>query len=396
MRLNFLQQQVAESDLANEFTKLVIIKARCNSEPLKTYILADELCKAGLCHPLVAAAAKQTSWSELMAPWLRYNGPQREKWLSAVRKAAIPVGTTFDSQYASPLVALQTLANAWFASLRNVSMLDALLQDAKPLPPNTIYAVTTARGNGNSALEAEWISLSKDAFSSAIAAPSRALALVVVSEDLLKFGGDLANNLLGAELRSAVAVAADLEVLGTLTAGLTPISSVGNPRADLRNAFKAVNLGQMSKPYIFTSPEMLKQMSMMGETGGGTPSHSGPPTFPDLALPNGGSIGGVPTMAIDVLAGFPGSPSGDSMLVVDAAQLAGDPGIIDVLASNDATLQMASGISVGSPEDEPTAATLVSMFQTNSVALRATRWWMLQRARASAVAVVEGCSYDLS
>jgi hypothetical protein len=392
MRLNFLQQR-AESDLADEFVKLCIIRARCNSEPVKTHILAEELCKAGFCHPLVAAAAKQIAWAELMTPWIRYSGPQREKWLNDVRKAAVPIGTSFDSQYASPLIALQTLANAWFASLRNVSMLDALLQDAKPLPPNVIYAVTTARGQGNNVLEAQWLSLSMDAFAKATAAPSKALALVCVSEDLIRFGGDLANNLLGAELRSAVAVAADVEVLGTLIAGLTPISSAGNPRSDLRNAFKAVNLGQMSKPYIFVSPEMLKQMALSGENG---TAHDGPPTFPDLMLPNGGTIGGVPCMGIDALSGFPGSPSGDSMVVVDASQLAGDAGIVDVLASNDATLQMVDDPSIGSPANEPGAVTLVSMFQDNSVAIRATRWWMLQRARSSAVAIVDGCSYDPS
>jgi hypothetical protein len=391
MRFNFLQQQAAESDLANEFVKLCIIKARCNGEPLKTHLMASELSKAGFCHPLVATAAKQTSWAELMTPWVRFKGEQREKWMKDVRKAAIPVGTTYDSGFAAPLVALQTLANSFFASLRNVSMLDALLLDAKPLPPNTIYQVTTARGTGNNALEAQWIPLSKDAFSSAIAAPNRALALVCVSEDLLRFGGDLANNLLAAELRSAVAVAADTEVLATLTFGLTPISSAGNPRADLRKAFAAISLGQMSRPYIFTSPEMIKAMALLGGA-----SDEGPPMFPDLQLPNGGTVSGVPCMGIDALSGYPGSPSGDAMLVVDAAQLAGDAGIIDVLASNEAALQMVDNPSVGSPENEPTAATLVSMFQTNSVAIRATRWFMLQRARDSAVAVVEGCSYDLS
>jgi hypothetical protein len=396
MRFNFLQQQAEEADLANEFIKLVTIKARCHDHPGETLHMAAILYKAGLVSPLVLAAANQASWSELMTPWARYSGPQREKWNEDVRKAAVPIGTTSDSAFASPLIALQTLANAFFASLKNESMLDALLQGgAKPLPPNVIYAVTTARGSGNSALEAQWIPLSDDAFAKATAAPNRSLALVCVSEDLLRFGSDLANNLLAAELRSAISVAADVEVLATLTAGLTPISSAGNPRADLREAFEQINLGQASKPYIFVAPSILKDMALMGDTGTAASTlHSGPPSFPDLALPQGGSIGGVPCMAVDVLEGY-GSPTGSSMLVVDASQLAGDPGILDILASNEASLQMLDNPTVGSPQNEPGAVTLVSMFQNDSVAIRATRWFMLQRARASACAIVSGISYDL-
>ena len=84
-------------------------------------------------------------------------------------------------------------------------------------------------------------------------------------------------------------------------------------------------------------------------------------------------------MGIDALTGYPGSPGGDSMVVVDAAQLAGDAGIIDVLASNEASLQMVDNPSVGSPENEPTAATLVSMFATNSVAIRS--WCAISPSR---------------
>ena len=236
--------------------------------------------------------------------------------------------------------------------------------------------------------------VTKMGFTGTQTVPSKATAITSVTDDLLRMGAELAVNFLSAELRNAIARATDEVSVGILTAGLSPISSAGGPREDINAALAAVNLASWSRPMLFCSPSMLKVMACMGGTSD-TGGKDGPPTFPDVTLPVGGSVNGVPIAAIDALSGFPGSPSGDSLLCVDASQCGGSAGSVEVLTSSQASLYMVDDPTVGSPADEPDAAELVSLLQTNSTAIRLTRWYCLARARSTAVALVEGCTYSL-
>ena len=378
-----------EFDLADEFLQLCLLKARCNGGSVRMLAEAKAMVAQKQASRLLEPASVAT-WSDTTKAWLRLTGPQREEFERDVRKATIPVGTTFDAEYASPLIALTTLMQAYFRSLVNISMTDAIVARCMPVPPNTRVAVTTGTGTGNSAAEARWTPVTSLEFSAEQTAPSRALGLFVVSEDLLRRGGELATNFLGAEMSRAIVLATDSVTAGILVNGLTPISSSHNPRTDLRTALEAINLAQWSRPMVFVSPQMLSQMALLGGT-----SDQGPPMWPDLMLPSGGTLAGMPVAGIDALADYAGagSPASDVMLVVDAAQIAGSAGSMDLLASNDASLLMDSAPSVGSPENEPAAAQLVSMFQTDSVAFRGTRYFNIARARTTACAVVTGCSY---
>lgn len=264
-------------------------------------------------------------------------------------------------------------------------MLDALAEGMMPLGSGIRWEVTTATGSGKSAAEAQWKPITKLGFGSGTTKAQKSLALVVVTNDMLRFGGALVDALITQEFRNSVSIASDQAVLATLTDGLTPITSSGDPREDLRKAFAEVPLGQASKPYIFAAPDALKQMALFGTA-------DGPMLFPDISLPNGGTIAGVPTMAVDALHDFEGlgSPAGDCLLVCDAAQLAGDPGVLDLKVSRDASIQMVDNASGTS------AAQTVSMFQTSSNAMLAERWFVLSRIRQTAVAIVTGASYHLS
>lgn len=380
-------------DLAREFVKLLLIQAKAKGDPSTAERIANEMKRAGLCSDLVYKCASTLSWVELGMQWAGV-GPRaadRPAFEAAVQKATVAIGTTFDSQFAGPLVGITTLVQSFFRSLRNISLTDMLLEYAMPVKPNVHFAVTTAVGAGNSAAEATWTPVTKVGFASEETTPSKALALVACSEDLLRMGGELAQNYLSAELRNAVALATDIVSVGILTAGLSPIASTGDARKDLRKALEAIDLSQWSKPCVFVSPTMLKEMANMGDD-------TNPPVFPDLMLPNGGTISGMPCAGIDALAGYAGfgSPASDLMIVADAAQIAGDAGTLDFLPSSEASILMNSAPSVTSPEDEPAGAELVSMFQTNSVALRLTRWFNLSRSRSTAVAVVKGCSYAVA
>lgn len=71
-----------------------------------------------------------------------------------------------------------------------------------------------------------------------------------------------------------------------------------------------------------------------------------------------------------------------------------DDGGVAVDMSREASLEMESepvGDSV-----TPTPTEMVSMFQTNSVAIRAERWINWKRRRTAAVAVITGVNYGTS
>jgi hypothetical protein len=165
-------------------------------------------------------------------------------------------------------------------------------------------------------------------------------------------------------------------VIDILTNGVASIASTGSARQDLRNAFEALDLDESSKPFIFAAPKLLKEMALSG-------ADEGPPAFPDLLIAGSGTVQGTPAMPVDSLHSY--SSHGDCLLVVDARRLAGSPGGIDVTASQSADIQMTDSASG--------AADMVSMFQTNSIALRATRWFNVERAMPNCVAWVTDANY---
>jgi hypothetical protein len=347
--------------------------------------------------PLLTEAALVTDWKMLLDqrrkldanPMLR---DAYEKTIRAARKkAAIPIATTGDPVFASPLLALETLQRAWFASLRNESMLDAIAAGGMmPLPSGIIFAVTTAIGSGHGVLEAAWKPVTRHSFGTGITKAKKAMGLVVLSNDMLRFGGPLCDAVIKTEFRNAVSLAADEQVVAALVDGLTPISGGSDPRVDLRKMLAAVPTGQLSRLMLFAAPELLKQMSVFGTA-------DGPCLFPDLTA-QGGSVQGIPTLPSDALtayAGF-GSPASSCLVLVDCSQLAGDAGILEYTVSEEASIEMVDNFSPTSPEDEPAASNLVSMFQTSSTALLSERYFVISRAREAAVAVVSGANYDPS
>ena len=75
----------------------------------------------------------------------------------------------------------------------------------------------------------------------------------------------------------------------------------------------------------------------------------------------------------------------------DAKTFLADDGGVAVDMSREASLEMQSAPTHDSTT--PTPVELVSMFQTNSVAIRAERWINWKRRRTAAVAVISGVNY---
>jgi hypothetical protein len=104
--------------------------------------------------------------------------------------------------------------------------------------------------------------------------------------------------------------------------------------------------------------------------------------------PTGGTIAGIPVHVSD--------QASTNVLLVDARGIVAASEAITLKSSNAAAIEMldvpTSTIAGGSPAT-PTAANLVSMFQTNSRAILAERFFGFALLRSNAVASVSGATY---
>jgi hypothetical protein len=122
----------------------------------------------------------------------------------------------------------------------------------------------------------------------------------------------------------------------------------------------------------------------------------GQPEFPGLNM-NGGVLKGIPVITSQY-AVLGGSPDGNLVVLVNASDIfLSDDGQVVIDASREASLQMAddptNSPAAGSPL-APVATTMVSLWQTNSIGLRAERFINWARRRDEAVAYLENVAYS--
>jgi hypothetical protein len=110
----------------------------------------------------------------------------------------------------------------------------------------------------------------------------------------------------------------------------------------------------------------------------------GNPAFPGVTV-SGGTLGGIPLRVSQYLANNGGSGGAPFILVDESEVFLADDGSVTLDASEQASIEMSdtpAGSSIATVAASST--NLVSMWQTNSIALRAERfiWWGLRRTGA--------------
>ena len=366
---------------ALQFKRLLSALAQGGRDLVKVLAYA-KLCEKLYGWPEAIGKAALADQRALIMPSMQ---SRRDELGAEVYKASVSSGTTTDGAFAGPLVRFAQYGTGWLASLINQSLFEAVAALARPLPINTRFAFTSGIGTGANPAESGWSGVTKFNFSGAITVAQHVDAIFAVSNDLLRFKAVYAEELLNAELAHCVTLASDKVAAGILLDGLSLPTSGGDAPQDLSDALDQIDLGQMSKALIFTSPAVVKHLGMLRGT-----SNTGPPAFPDVVIPNGGSINGMPLMGCDVLSNYNGE--GDVLMVVDASQgCAADSGVVVADTATSGSIQM-SDSSLGSPSE---GAELVSLFQDDATALKLQRWFSLVRIRTTSVGAVKGCSYSL-
>jgi HK97 family phage major capsid protein len=294
-----------------------------------------------------------------------------------ILKAAVVGGSLGDASWAGSLSAYRTISNGFVEMLRNVGVFDRMLAGGmRRLPLRTRIAITTAAGSGSTVAESKWKPVTNLSLSGAdILAAQKASCIICMTDELARLAPPAAIDLLGTELRAGVVAATDAAFIATLIDTISSIPSLGQTAsaavADLRALLTAIDTNAQSRVFVITTPLIVKQLAMLYDDGG--------LVFLNLT-PTGGEISGMTVMASDQVAT-------GNIIMVDATGICGESDVVTLDSSTAAALQMSA-----TPTDS--AQPMVSLFQSNMVGLKAERWFGADRLRDSAVAVLEGASYD--
>lgn len=320
-----------------------------------------------------------------------------------MQKTAVGGASTTDSTWAQPLVQYNQFAGDFIEYLRPKTILGQFgvgnVPGLRMVPFNIHIRGQTSGGSGYWVGQGKAKPLTKVDFNDTYLGWAKAAAIAVLSEELLRFSNPSAETLVRDAIGEAIIARLDTDFVdptkilvsnvspASITNGSTLHHSAGTTAADARadvatlmGGLIAANISPTSLVFIMQATTAL-QLSLLRNAFGQR-------EFPDITM-NGGMLEGVPVITSQYVP----NESGGAMVILVSAQdiWLADDGAVTIDASREASLEMSD--APANDAGAPTPATMVSMFQTNSVALRAERFINWQKRRAAAVQVIDDVSY---
>jgi HK97 family phage major capsid protein len=229
---------------------------------------------------------------------------------------------------------------------------------------------------------------------------AKVAAISIITEELARFSSPSAEMLVRDSLAADIveridtdfvdpAVAASANVSpASITNGLTPLATAGtsadNARTDIQNLLESFILQNINPAnVVIIMPNTLAlALSLLRNS-------LGQPEFTGLTM-NGGRLEGLPVITSQYAANQSGF--GNMVIAVKADEVfLSDDGQVTVDVSREASLQMLDNPTNNSATATPT--TMVSMWQTNSIALRAERYINWARRRTNAVVYMDDVNW---
>lgn len=328
--------------------------------------------------------------------------------MALVLKAPVPAASVADTPWAGALVPDEvTSALADFVDyLRPQTILGKFGTNGIPslrrIPFRTPILVQATGGNAYWTGEGKAKKLTSWTYSRTTLTPLKIANIAVLTMELLRDSRPSAELLIRDELAASLRATLDVDFIdpdnggspdvqpASITDNISPIPSSGNDaeavRADIKamfGAFIAANNPPMNGVWIMPATAALA-LSLMTNAFGQR-------EFPNITM-FGGTLEGLPVITSEFV---PTVSAGGYVILVNASDIyLGDEGGIDIALSTEASLEMANdptmdAIGAGTPAE----TTVVSMFQTNSIALRAERTINWARRRVSGVQVLSAVNW---
>jgi HK97 family phage major capsid protein len=320
-------------------------------------------------------------------------------------KTNVNAGTTLDSTWAAPLVQYQNFAGDFVEFLRPQTIIGKFGAGGVPalnrIPFNVRIPSQTSGGAGYWVGEGAPKPLTKFDFTTTELRWAKVANIAVLTEELIRFSDPSAEMLVRNALAGALIARLDTDFVdpgkaavanvspASITNGVAGISSSGTDadaiRRDIRALwapFIAANNPPTTAVYIMSATTALALSLMQNALG--------QREFPGVSM-MGGTFNGVPVIVSEYLDNSAGSAGGIVILANARDIWLADDGQVTIDASREASLQMDDAPTNNSGTG--TEAQLVSMFQTNSVALRAERFINWSKRRSTAVQWLDTVSW---
>jgi hypothetical protein len=325
--------------------------------------------------------------------------------VAAALKAVVVAGSTTSGTWGADLVGAESAAFADFVEyLRPRTIIGRFgiggVPSLRRVPFRTALVTQTGAGAGYWVGEGKAKPLTAFDFDRTTLTPLKVANICVLTDEVLRDSSPSAGSIIRDQLVAALQARLDTDFIDpakTADAGVSPASitnGVTTPnasgtdadavRADIKTLFStfiAANNAPTSGVWIMSSTVALTLSLMVNGLG--------QPEFPGISM-NGGTFAGLPVITSEYL---PSPTAGDYIFLVNASDIyLADEGGFSVDMSTEASLQMDDAPTQSSIATV-TATSVVSMFQTNSVAFRAERTMNWAKRRASAVAGIDTVNY---
>jgi len=298
--------------------------------------------------------------------------------VSLFLKAAVAPGTITDATWAAPLVN-QNISNEFIELLRPATILGKI-PNLRTIPFNTKVPAQSAGGSYGWVGEAKPKPVTKLAFTSTSLSITKVAGIIVLTQELIKLSNPSAEALVRNDMIKGIAAYLDQQLTdpavaavagvnpASITNGAPTAAATTNPMADIMGLishFSSNNIPVDGVVFIMSAANALA-LSFRSNLDGS-------PQYPGVTI-NGGSYKGLTFITSNAV--------GTNVIALQPDLiLYADDGGVTIDASQEASLQMDS--APASPADATTV--FVSLWQTNTVGLRAERFVNWQKANANAV-----------
>lgn len=324
--------------------------------------------------------------------------------LQSVMKAAVAAGTTTSPTWAGNLVDYQNLSAEFIEFLRPRTIVGQFGTNGIPslrrVPFNSRIPGKTSAGRAQWVGEGYRKPVTAAGYDAVTMKWAKIAAISVVTEELERFSDPAIVQLTRDDLADAVVERMDedfvdpLKAAGTgasespasITNGVTPIPSTGTDADGIRADIAALwavadntNLPTGSAVYI-TDAKTARALSLLRNP-------LGTREFPGVRVNGAGDLDGTPIIISNYV---PSDSSGSLFILAFASEIyLADDGQVNIDISREATIFLDDAAATSTP----TAAQLVSMFQTNQLAVRAERYVRWQKRRPQAVAYLDNVNW---